>query len=65
MIIVSLWCIQIDPSNRPPMSRVVNMLEESIESLQVPSKTLLSLPSKSPEDSLTTMGSLQYDYIIS
>ena len=27
MIIVSLWCIQTNPTNRPPMSRVVDMLE--------------------------------------
>ena len=33
MIIVSLWCIQSDPSIRPSMSRVVEMLEGSLESL--------------------------------
>ena len=27
MIIVSLWCIQTDPSNRPSMSRLVEMSE--------------------------------------
>ena len=55
MIIVSLWCIQTDPSNRPPMSRVVNMLEGSLESLKVPPKPFMSSPSRSPEDSSTTM----------
>ncbi|XP_059454782.1 LEAF RUST 10 DISEASE-RESISTANCE LOCUS RECEPTOR-LIKE PROTEIN KINASE-like 2.1 [Corylus avellana] len=61
MIVVSLWCIQADPSSRPPMSRVMNMLEGSLESLQVPSKPFLSSPSRSPEDSSTTRGSIQYD----
>jgi serine/threonine protein kinase len=64
MIIVSLWCIQTDPSNRPPMSRVVNMLEGSLESLKVPPKPFLSSPSRSPEDSSTTMSSLQYDSVM-
>jgi len=41
MIIVSLWCIQSDPSSRPSMSRVVNMLEGSLESLQLPPKPYL------------------------
>ena len=38
MIIVSLWCIQTDTSNRPSMSKVVEMLEGSLDSLQIPSK---------------------------
>ncbi|XP_042980642.1 LEAF RUST 10 DISEASE-RESISTANCE LOCUS RECEPTOR-LIKE PROTEIN KINASE-like 2.1 isoform X2 [Carya illinoinensis] len=42
MIIVGLWCIQIDPSNRPTMGRVVDMLEGSSEYLQVPPKPFLS-----------------------
>ncbi|KAL7260452.1 hypothetical protein ACSBR1_006169 [Camellia fascicularis] len=33
MIIVGLWCIQTDPSHRSSMSRVVEMLEGSLESL--------------------------------
>ena len=50
IIIVNLWCIQTDPLNQSPISRVVNVLKDSIESMQVPSKTLLSLPSKSLKD---------------
>ncbi|TKY69228.1 receptor protein kinase [Spatholobus suberectus] len=42
MTIVSLWCIQTDPSNRPAMSKVVEMMEGSISSLQVPPKPFLS-----------------------
>ncbi|XP_058184736.1 PR5-like receptor kinase [Rhododendron vialii] len=48
MIIVGLWCIQTDPSHRPSMSRVVEMLEGSPESLQIPPKPFLSSPSRSP-----------------
>jgi serine/threonine protein kinase len=61
MIIVGLWCIQTDPSNRPSMSRVVNMLEGSLNSLQIPPKPFLSSPPRSPIDSSTIMVSSQYD----
>ncbi|KAE8726078.1 hypothetical protein F3Y22_tig00007895pilonHSYRG00142 [Hibiscus syriacus] len=50
MIIVSLWCIQTDPSNRPSMSRVVEMLEGSTESLTIPPRPCLSSsPSRAAE----------------
>ena len=48
MIIVSLWCIQTDPSTRPTMSKVIEMLEGSLDSLQVPPKPFLSSPPRSP-----------------
>ncbi|XP_050893097.1 LEAF RUST 10 DISEASE-RESISTANCE LOCUS RECEPTOR-LIKE PROTEIN KINASE-like 2.4 [Lathyrus oleraceus] len=51
MIIVSLWCIQTDPSHRPEMSKVVEMMEGSLESLQIPPKPFLSSPPKSPSKS--------------
>ncbi|XP_059455076.1 PR5-like receptor kinase [Corylus avellana] len=54
MIIVSLWCIQTDPSNRPPMSKVVNMLEGSLDSLQIPPKPFFSSPPRSLTDLSTT-----------
>ncbi|KAL5553123.1 hypothetical protein UlMin_040524 [Ulmus minor] len=41
MIMVSLWCIQIVPSNRPAMNKVIEMLEGNLESLQVPPKPIL------------------------
>ncbi|KAF7113575.1 hypothetical protein RHSIM_RhsimUnG0000300 [Rhododendron simsii] len=45
MIIVGLWCIQTDPSNRPSMSQVVEMLEGSMhESLQIPPSLICLLP---------------------
>ncbi|XP_059455118.1 cysteine-rich receptor-like protein kinase 22 isoform X1 [Corylus avellana] len=51
MIIVALWCIQMKPSDRPSMSKVVQMLEEKVEYLQMPSK-----PSLSSLDIITTGG---------
>ncbi|XP_024194532.2 rust resistance kinase Lr10 isoform X5 [Rosa chinensis] len=61
MIIVSLWCIQTDPSNRPAMKEVIEMLEGNVESLQMPPKPYLSSPPKSPAvtDSSTTLVSIQ------
>ncbi|KAL5743342.1 hypothetical protein ACOSQ2_026458 [Xanthoceras sorbifolium] len=48
MIIVSMWCIQTIPSNRPSMSKVLEMLEGSLESMQIPPRPSLSLPARSP-----------------
>ncbi|PSR91139.1 Leaf rust 10 disease-resistance locus receptor-like protein kinase [Actinidia chinensis var. chinensis] len=48
IVIVGLWCIQTDPLHRPSMSRVVEMLEGSLDSLQIPPKPYLSSPSRSP-----------------
>ncbi|KAM3729811.1 hypothetical protein ACB098_12G038800 [Castanea mollissima] len=42
MIIVALWCIQMKPSDRPSMNKVVKMLEGEFESLQMPSKPFLT-----------------------
>ncbi|XP_031282979.1 PR5-like receptor kinase [Pistacia vera] len=51
MIMVSLWCIQTNPSDRPTISRVVDMLKGSISSLQFPPKPFLSSPRSAPRDS--------------
>ncbi|KAM3729812.1 hypothetical protein ACB098_12G038900 [Castanea mollissima] len=37
MIIVALWCIQMKPSDRPSMNKVVEMLGGEVECLQMPS----------------------------
>ncbi|KAG6715351.1 hypothetical protein I3842_05G247400 [Carya illinoinensis] len=42
MIVVALWCIQMKPNDRPSMNKVVEMLEGSIENLQIPPKPFLS-----------------------
>lgn len=48
MIIVGLWCIQTRPANRPPMNRVIEMLQESNEALQTPPMPFLSSPPRAP-----------------
>ncbi|XP_015696491.1 LEAF RUST 10 DISEASE-RESISTANCE LOCUS RECEPTOR-LIKE PROTEIN KINASE-like 2.5 [Oryza brachyantha] len=42
MIVVALWCIQLNPTNRPTMTRVVEMLEGSTSCMGLPPKMLLS-----------------------
>ncbi|XP_021629071.1 rust resistance kinase Lr10 isoform X2 [Manihot esculenta] len=41
MVVVGLWCIQMKPSDRPPMNKVIEMLEGDLESLQLPSRFAL------------------------
>ncbi|XP_071927978.1 rust resistance kinase Lr10 isoform X2 [Coffea arabica] len=53
MIIVSLWCIQTDPVNRPSMTKVVEMLEGNLEALEAPPKPFLSSPARASDDSST------------
>ncbi|KAG6715337.1 hypothetical protein I3842_05G246100 [Carya illinoinensis] len=50
MVIVALWCIQMKPNDRPSMNKVVEMLEGSIENLQIPPKPFLSSLEREPED---------------
>ncbi|ESW05654.1 hypothetical protein PHAVU_011G198200, partial [Phaseolus vulgaris] len=38
MYVVALWCIQLKPNECPSMKRVVEMLEEKVESLEMPPK---------------------------
>ncbi|XP_039170672.1 PR5-like receptor kinase [Eucalyptus grandis] len=62
MIIISLWCIQIDPRDRPPMTQVVEMLKGSVETLQIPPKPTLSSPSsRSPIATTDDSLFLQFD----
>ncbi|KAF7851243.1 hypothetical protein BT93_L4288 [Corymbia citriodora subsp. variegata] len=44
MIIVALWCIQLDPDHRPPMRKVLEMLEGDIGKLHMPLKPLIYPP---------------------
>uniref|UniRef100_A0A803PIM9 non-specific serine/threonine protein kinase n=1 Tax=Cannabis sativa TaxID=3483 RepID=A0A803PIM9_CANSA len=64
MIIVSLWCIQTDPSCRPTMSKVIEMLEGSVDFLELPPKPFLSSPSKfTPADqSSSSTSPLSHSY---
>ncbi|XP_057996207.1 PR5-like receptor kinase [Hevea brasiliensis] len=61
MILVSLWCIQTNPSNRPSMGKVVEMLQGSIASLPIPPRPTLvsasrSLPRATINSSTSTTG---------
>jgi len=47
MTIVSLWCIQTLPNDRPTMSRALDMLEGDMNSLEMPPKPLLSSRTRS------------------
>ncbi|CAL4977407.1 unnamed protein product [Urochloa decumbens] len=42
LAIVALWCIQWNPVNRPSMTKVVNMLTDSLQSLKMPPKPFVS-----------------------
>ncbi|KAI9088150.1 hypothetical protein K1719_030127 [Acacia pycnantha] len=44
MTIVCLWCIQTFPSQRPPMSRVIEMFERRLDILEMPPKPVISSP---------------------
>lgn len=57
MIMVGLWCIQTMPPDRPSMDRVIEMLEGSIEALQIPPKPFLASPSMSPVSATSTSSS--------
>ncbi|XP_057508079.1 rust resistance kinase Lr10-like [Actinidia eriantha] len=49
MVIVALWCIQMKPSNRPSMTKVVKMLEGNVEQLRMPPKPFLC-PQEAPAE---------------
>ncbi|KAL3714379.1 hypothetical protein ACJRO7_006326 [Eucalyptus globulus] len=44
IIIVALWCIQLSPDHRPPMNKVLEMLEGDIGNIQMPAKPLIYPP---------------------
>ncbi|GMI77002.1 hypothetical protein like AT1G67000 [Hibiscus trionum] len=46
--IVSLWCIQNSPSDRPSMDKVLEMLQGSLQSLVIPPRPFVSSPVRSP-----------------
>ncbi|XP_057522099.1 probable receptor-like protein kinase At5g39020 [Amaranthus tricolor] len=49
MVVVSLWCIQTNPLTRPNMTRVVEMLEGTLDLLQIPLIPSLASPLRSHE----------------
>ncbi|EFH45050.1 hypothetical protein ARALYDRAFT_494154 [Arabidopsis lyrata subsp. lyrata] len=46
LVLVALWCIQTNPSDRPSMIKVIEMLEGNLEALQVPPNPLLFSPAE-------------------
>ncbi|CAO2825317.1 unnamed protein product [Amaranthus hypochondriacus] len=57
MVVVSLWCIQTSPLARPNMTRVVEMLEGTLDLLQIPPIPSLASPLRSHQNS-TTQGEI-------
>ncbi|XP_028805427.1 LEAF RUST 10 DISEASE-RESISTANCE LOCUS RECEPTOR-LIKE PROTEIN KINASE-like 2.1 isoform X2 [Neltuma alba] len=53
MTIVGLWCIQTFPSQRPTMSRVIEMLERKFEPLEMPPKPVMPSPPRLELESST------------
>ncbi|XP_058724482.1 rust resistance kinase Lr10-like [Vicia villosa] len=43
MMVVALWCIQTKPEDRPSMNKVLEMLEEEGEDMQIPNKPYFCL----------------------
>ena len=50
MVIVALWCVQMKPTDRPSMSKALEMLEGEVELLQMPPKPTLYSHEMSAED---------------
>ncbi|KAK8615396.1 hypothetical protein V6N13_016988 [Hibiscus sabdariffa] len=60
MIIVAFWCIQIKPTDRPSMSKVIEMLEGAVELLEMPIKPfLLTMERSSTDDATESMDRAQ------
>ncbi|CAL9239634.1 unnamed protein product [Arabidopsis halleri] len=52
MTLVGLWCIQSSPSDRPPMDRVVEMMEGNVNALEVPHRPVLKqIPTTTHQES--------------
>jgi len=56
MIMVALWCIQLKPNDRPSMSKVVEMLEGDIESIEMPPK-----PTMYPDETISRDETTSFD----
>ena len=54
MTLVGLWCIQTDPSQRPSMNKVMDMLEGSAEALEIPPRPFLCSPERSTVSIIST-----------
>ncbi|MED6217372.1 hypothetical protein PIB30_016996 [Stylosanthes scabra] len=64
VILVSLWCIQPNPSHRPSMSKVVEMLHGELESVPFPPKPVLYSPEKSLLEASDISSSSKHETIL-
>ncbi|KAL3714400.1 hypothetical protein ACJRO7_006344 [Eucalyptus globulus] len=55
MIIVAFWCLQLNPDHRPPMNKVLEMLEGDIGDIQMPPKLLIYPPDEPIDDDKVEM----------
>ncbi|CAG7888051.1 unnamed protein product [Brassica rapa] len=53
MTLVGLWCIQSSPSDRPPMNRVVEMMEGNLDALEFPPRPVFHIPPALLQESST------------
>ncbi|KAI3729454.1 hypothetical protein L6452_18114 [Arctium lappa] len=54
MIIIGLWCIQTNPLSRPTITKVLEMLEGDLASMEIPPKPYMSSPSRTVGSSSTS-----------
>ncbi|XP_048421961.1 rust resistance kinase Lr10-like [Pyrus x bretschneideri] len=54
MVITALWCIQMKPTDRPSMHKVIEMLGGDVECLQMPPR-----PSLCPQETPMAVGDIQ------
>ncbi|KAJ9682853.1 hypothetical protein PVL29_018725 [Vitis rotundifolia] len=54
MVLVSLWCIQLNPSDRPSIDKVVEMLEGSLQSLEIPPNPFMFPTQNAAQDPSTS-----------
>uniref|UniRef100_M4D090 Protein kinase domain-containing protein n=1 Tax=Brassica campestris TaxID=3711 RepID=M4D090_BRACM len=62
MILVSLWCIQPCPMDRPPMNRVVEMIEGSLDALEIPPKPSMHISRGFVPDQSSSLPSFSHGY---
>lgn len=61
MVMVGLWCIQVDPRDRPSMTRVVEMLKGGVEAIQMPPKPFFFSPARLPFEQEITFSNSDSD----
>ncbi|KAL1532122.1 hypothetical protein AAHA92_32173 [Salvia divinorum] len=59
MAIVGLWCIRTNPDERPPMSKVLEMLEARVGDLKVPDRPGSMNVDQSWDENSTAFASLR------